>query len=1272
MKHNKNLRKSVLVFLLILPIIMLFGMFLITDAQARENIPILPDPRNNWHWHDDVKADTLIIFETEYRLNTPHGAMYSRFLEMANITGFENKTRDFMGSNELFSNVLGQQCFYNVTSKAIETTSFTFNISSFQFKSGRPPGPQVEAALLISEGQWIPSIVPINSTSFNASIMGPIFGLTYWIAASQGQMNSFDSMGSNPAENRVWLSNSTDGYYINCTYFNNGTLNTGEAFVGVNNGMGGLMNASVYYKRVFNYNCTKEIEWGFNEGDVLYYGMNEVVKNKFDDEYQYNEVKIEIVDITTENILVNFMYPLWQDYQFVYANVSFWNSTTEKYELKEGDEVVGIANDLIPFNLMALMGDDLSKAKGDLIEANLNVTDYWDFNFTVGPLPNNNNNTWGGTIMEMLDGFNGNPTGVYFVIDHVEEGIAGSIPDADNLTLVLDREYMEGDLYEYNANGEFDIGQYFNIYNATEDEGPLFTVFPKDISVEDIQFIYNNETVKMMGFEEVIYPSEHEMILQNASAGSYIDSVFDLATGLPVHWTFVNSQTQSCMFRKNSTVTNGNLYDQEMWAERTDSVTAQLNLTVNGALDVEVYWALLDFNPTLKPLERVLEQMSIYIEVYTNNSLNVPWRNVTICYDETILNNLNIPETSLSLFYFDNTTFEWFEIEKMYYTIDTVNNKIYVPIPQFAAFLYLALGTDKRWSWAVNEGERLEMFMEGMFYNLTDSTQLPIVEYTVYNITEITTEPAKEEDVLYPDQTMEYIHQTQLVWNLTEWQVLEEFEEWSIIAFGENASDSIPLKIVPGEYAGIPYVVPLRYGSLNLTEVAIALMDSFYVPFGAELGIPYWNEVNVDEVKNIISFTNNSGYWLNLTYFENNGTIKEASGFITVKMGVIYEMEFTINRNYVKNQSSDVSWGVEEGETLYYGDEVNEKMYEVFEINSILVNLYDAGLMPWPSYQIFSTVWADKCEWNKNTETWDYAGVTLIGIGNNHIVGAMGNIITAVGSTGSNDQALFPEGTTGTDLADQISEYMDLLPELDVVESSNSGYFRVTGAGGYYMEGWLNDTTGIIEFIRGQMTFGFFSTFRKTLYSMPAQGVYYRQDIFNSMTFDMEFTITANIDCLFRFFNSNANPTRTTDGIEGTIIFFSDMMITNHSRCNTITTTVTLPTSIDLDKVYIRVWTYNASNEMWSGPSIQEILSLSTIDYANNKITMSMPLNDPLAMIAAWSWVYQEEPTGDDDDDSGGDDNEENPPSEIPGYDFLFLFATIALTSLVIIKKRFK
>ena len=1269
MKSTHIRKKIAISFLLVFPAMLLAGFSFIGTVQARENVPILPDARNNWHWN--VTANNLLIYETQYEIKSPNGPINAKFLEMVNITGFENKTTNYMGSPELFSYITGEQAYYNVTSDTIETGQ-AFNITGFQFDSGRSSGE--EAVLILLDGQFLPSIVPINATTFDASVMEPILGYAYYIkSVVEGKMNSFDISGSNAAENNVWFENSTDGYYTNMTYFDNGTLKSADAYIAADDGEGGHMDMRVKYNRVFDYNVTKEVDWSVGVGDDLYYGVNDLHREEEQEEINYEEVKITIDEIKTENIKINdFLYDIWQYYQVVYANISTWNWTTQQYELAEDGYIVGMANDLTPLNSLTMFGQDLSRAKGDEVAKNLNVTAFWAYNFTFGPLPQNQNQTWDRTLIEMLDGKDGDPTGVYFVMDYVDDGWAGPNPDADNATMVLSKDWMEGDLYDYEWEGEFGVGDYFNLYNISEDGGPMFFIYPKDTVQEDVQFIFNNDTVKRFGFEEALYPSKNQLIMRNTTSESEMNILYNLTTGFPIRWFEIReNRMRMTLFRKNSTIISGPTDNMRLYADRKDAVEMYLNVTVTGSGDVGLYYALLDFNPTLIPLKNEIKMMPIYVDLYDNRTAaDVPAYNITLYYDQAVLDSLNIPESSLMPYGLRNESGEWkwSKAPPEIYEIDTDNNAIYVDILTSEIGNYFAFGTDDPWQFAVEEGDKLKHLTEGTFYNTTSGINIPVIDYSVLNITSI----EKTQNTLYPSENFTTVKSESLFWNLSYWEHLYSMD---LVSFNENMSSPIKLKLLPGvQTAGIPYIVPLHFGQLNLTIVAKMLNESFYDPYGSMGGLPEWNSYMVNEAENRMTFYNSSGYYLNLTYFDN-GSIKEADGYITFYMGPgnLHELEFTLTQKYVKNQSDQVIWGVSEGDILYYGTEQAEFKFKVTSIESRVINLYELSIAPWDTYHTFQLVLGEQWIWNVTHEKWDYRREYLLAAASNHFGAAPGDFHSTIVVEGG-PNILFPVGLTGQVLADSYSKYFDIIQEYDTVDFATDEHWRLSGNGGAtFTEGWHNKTTGLIDLMFGRRP-DFFSLFRKDVLNMTSVGEYQLEWKADTNWGEMNFNNFVNVSSpdavLSRIFDINyANPTAYPIP-SGNVLFYSSIMLLDHTNYVNFTINATLPSGLALSDINITFWSHNAS-EGWEPVPWSEILEIATLDYANNRIIFPMPTHETMAAIYAWSWVAAEPSDGTGEDEEEGEEDEDGVEDlEIPGYHVTYLFIAMAITSLAIFRKR--
>ncbi|MHA2254356.1 MAG: hypothetical protein ACXAD7_28695, partial [Candidatus Kariarchaeaceae archaeon] len=268
------------------------------------------------------------------------------------------------------------------------------------------------------EGNILPIILPLNGTVFQADVMAPILNATYAIYSNMSALNAFDQYSSNNLTNNIYLSNSTDGYYLNMTYFDNGTLEHADGKFLMSQGQNtSLVNITFNYQRIFSFNYTNNVSWSFTEGDKFYLGKN-----------YYN----------TESL----------------------------------------ANDL-----------------GVLVESNLQITSILNnYNFTIDPHPNNQTFA-SDKIVQVLEEWDGEPTGVYFSV----EDLYTDTPNPGNITMTASDNKFKGLLSENVQSGD-----YFHLYNATYSNGSSFSpLAPKvynEFEVEITEIKKVNEVVMGPGY----------------------------------------------------------------------------------------------------------------------------------------------------------------------------------------------------------------------------------------------------------------------------------------------------------------------------------------------------------------------------------------------------------------------------------------------------------------------------------------------------------------------------------------------------------------------------------------------------------------------------------------------------------------------------------------------------------------------------------------------------------------------------------------------------
>ncbi len=336
LKRNKQL---LVIFLILLTTTMTFSSFIL-NTQAG---PYIPEDHvdNEWHWEVDV-GDQL-YFEGEFIIangTTGEVEMMFKDLWIFNITHIINVTVDLLGKNNV-SVVMATQCYDNVTSGELEAYGPPSELALFGYNSSDSITHRIRAGM-----NGMPFILPINgSNGLEVDVLAPIINETmYYPAGQMGAYSIFDSFTSNIGTSTIHFSNSTDGYFMESRYHDNGTMDYGNAYFWAEMGDGPmLINASM--RQVFSYDITNEVEWGVNIGDEFFY---DAVENEFtvDDA---DDIKVKITNITdvlfdksNNGFIEEVMYMV---YQGVFADIYEWNGTA--YEFMQ-NTIIGAANNFYP------------------------------------------------------------------------------------------------------------------------------------------------------------------------------------------------------------------------------------------------------------------------------------------------------------------------------------------------------------------------------------------------------------------------------------------------------------------------------------------------------------------------------------------------------------------------------------------------------------------------------------------------------------------------------------------------------------------------------------------------------------------------------------------------------------------------------------------------------------------------------------------------------------------------------------------------------------
>ena len=340
MRNLKKSKQYVLILLITIPTLLALSS-LITNVQGGPDIPV-SHPNNGWHWEVDVGDQ--IYFEGEFVLtNATTGEIYMMFKDIwiYNITSIKNVTIDAGYGIRDYSQVNATSCYNNLTAGKIEAYDNPQEIALFGYHDSDPIKHKYRAG-----NNGMPFILPINGSNINVDILAGILDESFYGSPMyQMAFNSFDYYESDYDLKRIYFYNTTDEYFTEGYYFDNGTMEIGTAFLSANMGEGPIyINATM--KQVFDYDITDEVEWGVNIGDTFYYDSIENIYT-IDDaiEWKFNITGFSDIMFNKTKNGFSEEEPVYMVYQVVFADMSIWNGTD--YEFMTNN-MVGSANNFYP------------------------------------------------------------------------------------------------------------------------------------------------------------------------------------------------------------------------------------------------------------------------------------------------------------------------------------------------------------------------------------------------------------------------------------------------------------------------------------------------------------------------------------------------------------------------------------------------------------------------------------------------------------------------------------------------------------------------------------------------------------------------------------------------------------------------------------------------------------------------------------------------------------------------------------------------------------
>jgi hypothetical protein len=413
------------------------------------------------------------------------------------------------------------------------------------------------------------------------------------------------------------------------------------------------------------------------------------------------------------------------------------------------------------------------------------------------------------------------------------------------------------------------------------------------------------------------------------------------------------------------------------------------------------------------------------------------------------------------------------------------------------------------------------------------------------------------------------------------------------------------------------------------------------------------NDFGIDETDLIpLGFNQSMGEWGFAP--KNVYKIDTANDQLIVNLPELFFSLLTIG----VNTTSRVEWSKDVSDEIFYGQNGHEFRAVITTINETIRELFLWD--PMSPIEIFSEIYADLYYWDMMNEAWFLKDTSvLVAAANNYWPFApyyMGMENT------EGPPLLYPMGTTGFDFEPLFFMFEEIILEYDKTEAYNysSGEFDIT---------FLDVASGIPLFTLGHMNMpgnigpDFYSFYHKIKAPLITgnNALILQADLIPGFAFRADITaISGGVDFLFAILP--ASPVHE-DIPNGNLLFYSDIMITDHSKVSQITMTVTLPSSISVDSIDLILYAWGNATDYggmfgyWEAMPEEEMNNSIVYDVNTNSIRLTIEVNDPLAGVFAWAYVLSSEELP-----------EELP--EIPGYDLLIILGMLGLASGLIIFSR--
>ncbi len=598
-----------------------------------------------------------------------------------------------------------------------------------------------------------------------------------------------------------------------------------------------------------------------------------------------------------------------------------------------------------------------------------------------------------------------------------------------------------------------------------------------------------------------------------------------------------------------------------------------------------------------------------------------------------------------------------------------INAKADIPVPE--------PHPKNAWAWKVNLGDTLWFEFEVEQYDEYSHDKIHMFKNSLgINILGEYITPMNFSGELYD---VSVIDADSVRFNNVTGMVEPDFNSGPIAHFGFNISSS-PHEFYQGtlftpfyqKFGCVPVILPINVtsGILDVEYLGNIINITYLDPLYSDGKINYFDYFEFDNIERRLYFENSfEGYFIDATY-DVNGTLETVEYFILQEWwpGYKVEVQEKIYRIFDPDITNEVEWGVDIGYVLYFGENSYDKKFveKKIEITGFSIGNYEGywdfdpgnGLLP----MSFKEVWANISVWDPSMEEFRFQSQEVVGIANNFYPSLPWQ------ATFPFMPYIFDQNATMEELKFMQNKFTCRYVHLDDFHMDFDGKFLHFEGMNYSQSQTIR---GIVDMESGTMKlmqFLRYDNLESIMFEknfVPLFSGYNNLMLMSEFIHELSFrtqitTTTGGVNLLYAILPVSPVPQRIP---YGELLFYTDMMVTNHFSVNSMSMTITLPWDINLNSsrlLFFRWDSYDGFHGNWHEMSEEEINKTVTFDYDSNSVTIEFDMNEPFSNVFALGYESKY------DDEYGNGDDEYY--EEIPGYDLLILIGIISFTSLALIK----